>query len=130
MSDVPEAQTALPGGVEQAHVIDAIMHDERTDEVTLTMVERRPWDGSERQVFQLQEKFNAYASFALDGEMVEAYPALVGKRLRVRLECVATPEDAVLDFLVLAREQLAFQQIDVEVVVTGGNCGAGCGCGE
>ena len=69
--------------------------------------------------FSLQEKFNAYASFALDGEMAEAYPALAGKRLRVRLECVATPVDAALDFLVLAREQLAFQGIDVEVVVMG-----------
>ena len=118
-----------PRGVEHAHVIDAIVHDARTDEVTMTMVEHRPWDGSDMQVFQLQEKFNAYASFALDGEMAEAYPALAGKRLRVRLECVATPVDAALDFLVLAREQLAFQHIDVEVVVSGESCGAGCGCG-
>ena len=122
------ADPAPPRGIEHAHVIDAIVHDARTDEVTMTMVERRPWDGSDLQVFQLQEKFNAYASFALDGEMAEAYPALMGKRLRVRLECVATPEDAVLDFLVLAREQLAFQDIDVEVVVSGGSCGTGCGC--
>ena len=128
MSNVSETQTAPPGGVEHAHVIDAIVHDPQTDEVTLTMVERRPWDGSELQVFQLQEKFNAYASFALDGEMAEAYPALVGKRLRVRLECVAPPDEAALHFLILAREQLAFQSIDVEVVVTGGSCGAGCGC--
>ena len=120
---------APPRGVEHAHVIDAIVHDAATDEVTLTMVERRLWDGSDLQVFQLQEKFNAYASFALDGEMAEAYPALAGKRLRVRLECVAAPVDAALDFLVLARQQLAFQHIDVEVVVSGGSCGVGCGCG-
>ena len=114
---------APPGGVEQAHVIDAIVHDARTDEVTMTMVERRPWDGSDAQMFQLQEKFNAYVSFALDGEMEETYPALVGKRLRLRLECATYPDEEVVHFLSVVREQIAFQNIDVEVVVSGGSCG-------
>ena len=114
MSRTPEP----PRGVEHANVIDAIVHDARTDEVTLTMVERRPWDGSDAQMFQLQEKFNAYVSFALDGEMAEAYPALVGKRLRLRLECATYPDEEAVHFLSAVREQLAFQHIDVEVVVT------------
>ena len=116
-------EPAPPGGVEQAHVIDAIVHDARTDWVTMTMVERRAWDGSELQLFQLQEKFNAYVSFALDGEMAEAYPALVGKPIRLRLECATYPDGEVIHFLSVVREQLAFQNIDVEVVVSGGNCG-------
>ena len=119
-----------PGGVERAHVIDSIVHDARTDEVTMTMVERRLWDGSEIQLFQLQEKFNAYVSFALDGELAEVYPALVGKRLRVRLECAMYPPEEVVQFLGVVREQLAFQSIDVAVVVSGGRCGAGCGCAD
>jgi len=92
------------------------------------MVESRPWDGTDLQLFQLQEKFNAYVSFALDGEMAGAYPALVDKRLRLRLECVAPPNETVLHFLELVREQVAFQGIDVEVVVNSDGCGRGCGC--
>ena len=61
-------------------------HDPKTDEVMLTMVERRAWNGGEPQLFELQEKFNAYLSFALDGELAETYPALADKRVRVRLE--------------------------------------------
>ena len=123
-------EPAPPGGVEQAGVIDSLVHDARTDEVTMTMVERRAWDGSERQLFQLQEKCNAYVSFALDGEMAEAYPALVGKRLRLRLECATYPDEEVVHFLSVVREQLAFQNIDVEVVVSDGSCGTGCDCAE
>ncbi len=43
------------------------------------MFESRPWDDSDLQLFQLQEKFNAYVSFLLDGEMAEAHPELAGK---------------------------------------------------
>ena len=92
------------------------------------MVESRPWDGSELQLFQLQEKFNAYVSFALDGEMADAYPSLVDKPLRLRLECAMPPGETVLHFLDLVREQLRFQEIEIEVVVSSGGCGPSCGC--
>ena len=117
-------------GVAHAHVIDLMTHDPRTDEVTLTMVERRRWNGGDQQLFELQEKFNAYLSFALDGEMFETYPALANKRLRVRLECVEAPGALVLEFLGLIREQVAFQGVEIEVVVASGGCGAGCGCAD
>ncbi len=94
----------------------------------MTMVERRVWDHSDLQLFQLQEKFNAYVSFALDGELSETYPALCGKALRLRLECAEAPNETVRTLLVMIREQIAFQGIDVEVVVTGGNCGPNCAC--
>ncbi len=119
-------------GVEHAHVIDIITQDGKTGEVTLIMVEQRPWDGSELRLFQLQEKINAYLSFALDGEMVEAYPQFAGKKLRLRLDCVGMPGSDVVGFLSTVREQIGFQGIDFEVRVkeTGGSCGAGCACAE
>ncbi len=113
-----------PRGVEHAGVIDTLVHDAKTDHVTLTMVESRPWDGSTKQRYQLQEKFNAYLSFILDGEMTESYPALANKKVCVRLECATPPDAAVEQFLGLVREQIAFQGITLEVVVVGG-----CGCG-
>lgn len=107
-------------GVAHANIIDLIAHDPRTDEAVLTMIEPRPWDDSGVQLFELQEKINAYLSFALDGEMAEAYPALAGKRLRLRLDCVQPPSAAVHHFLGLVREQVAFQGIEVEVRVIAG----------
>ena len=108
---------APPGGVERAGVMDAMVHDVRTDEVILTIVERRPWDGSDLQILQLEQKLNAYVSFVLDGEMADAYPALVGKPVRLRIECATYPEEELVHFLSAVREQLAFQHIDLEVVV-------------
>ena len=99
--------------------------------MTLTMIEPRPWDGSELRLFQLQEKINAYLSFALDGEMAEAYPALVDRLLRLRLECVAYPDAPTVSLLEIVRNQIALQGIDLEVVVLGGGgCGPSCACAE
>ena len=85
MDSEPTVKTT-PSGLEHTNVIDVIAHDAKTDVVTLVMRESRDWDGSEKQVFQLQEKINAYLSFALDGEMIEAYPAFVGKEIRLMLQ--------------------------------------------
>ena len=126
----PEEKSAGPAGVEQAGVIDFFAHDTRTDEVVLAMFEPRPWDGSELQLFQLQEKFNAYVSFLLDGEMAEAHPELAGKNARIELRCATIPEGQALDLLSAIHDQLALQDIRVEVIAQDGdeNCGGGCCC--
>ena len=133
MSPVPDQsinpEPAAVRGVEHAHVIDLVADDARTGEAVLIMLEPRPWDGTERRLFQLQEKLNAYLSFAIDGEMAEAYPALAARRLRIQLDCVQMPTPDVVEFLGLVREQIAFQGINFEVRVMGeGGCGSGCGC--
>ena len=116
-------------GVEHAHVIDVIAYDGPRDEVALIMLEPRPWDGSELRLFQLQEKINAYLSFALDGEMAEAYPQFAPKSVRLQLDCAAMPGGDVVQFLGRVREQIAFQGMNLEVRVMGeGGCGRGCGC--
>jgi hypothetical protein len=120
-----------PRGVEFAHVIDLIAEDQNTGEVTLIMLEQRPWDGSELRLFQLQEKINAYLSFALDGEMLEAYPQFAGRKLRLQLDCVGYPDNDVVGFLSMVRDQIAFQGINLEVRVMGPTgCGPGCACHE
>ena len=125
----PDPSPENPRGVEHAHVIDIVADDATTGEAVLIMLEPRPWDGSERRLFQLQEKINAYLSFALDGEMAEAYPGLMGRPLRLQVDCVGMPDAMVVDFLGVVREQIAFQSINLEVRVMGeGGCGAGCGC--
>ncbi len=114
-------------GVERADVIDFFAHDTKTDEVLLVMFESRPWDDSEIQLFQLQEKFNAYVSFLLDGELADTHPQLSGKTGRIELRCAEMPEGRALDLLNAIHDQLALQEIRVEVMVEdrSGRCG-GC----
>ena len=98
-------------------VIDVIAHDAKTDEVVLVMNEPNEWDGSDEQLFSLQERFNAYISFLLDGEMAEAHPELAGKPARIELRCAHMPDAGALELLGLVHDQLAFQEIRMEVVI-------------
>ena len=98
-------------------VIDLFAHDPGSDEVVLVMNEARPWDGSDERLYQVQEKFNAYVSFLLDGEMAAAHPEFVGKRARIELRCEHMPDARTIELLGLIHDQLAFQEIKMEVVV-------------
>ena len=123
--------------LEQAHIIDIIASDEKTGAVVLVMTESRAWDGSDLRLFELQEKINAYLSFALDGEMAASCPQFAGRPLRLQLDCAAPLDARTLHFIQVVRGQIAFQDIGFEVRVTGAvsqsaestTCGSGdCGC--
>jgi hypothetical protein len=101
----------------RAGVIDVVAHDPKTGEVVLVMSEPYRWDGSDEQLLALQERFNAYASFLLDGEIAEAHPNLAGKPARIELRCAHIPDSRALELLGLIHDQLAFQEIKLEVVV-------------
>ena len=116
-------------------MLDAFAHDTREDVLVLAMFETRPWEHGEHQLYQLQEKLNAYVSFILDGEMKDNFPHLLGKPVRIELRTSHEPPQRAMDFLGRARDQLALQQIGLQVVVIGeeqaGCCGGGGGscCG-
>jgi len=97
--------------------IDVVAHDPKTNEAVLVMDEPNEWDGSDEQLLALQERFNAYVSFLLDGEMAETHPELAGKPARIELRCVNMPDARALELLGLIHDQLAFQDIKLEVVV-------------
>ena len=119
-------------GVANPAVIDVLAHDSRSDEIVLVMYESRPWDGSDEQLHQLQEKFNSYASFLLDGEMVEAHPQLARKTARIELHAAHFPSERALTLLNQIREQIALQEIKMEVIVAKeeGCENQGCDCGH
>ncbi|HEY2801909.1 MAG TPA: DUF6572 domain-containing protein [Chthoniobacterales bacterium] len=118
-----------PSGVAHAGVIDFFAHDSKRDELVLAMFEERPWNDSELQLFQLQEKFNAYVSFLLDGELGDVHPELAGKRARIEVRCATVPEGRALELLAMIHDQLALQEIEVEVIAgSEGGCGVGCTC--
>jgi len=118
-------------------MLDAFAHDTRDDVLVLAMFETRAWDLGDRQLWQLQEKLNAYVSFILDGELKDNFPHLAGKPVRIELRTVHEPSERAMGFLGRARDQLALQEIALEVVVIGeitfsegGCCGGqgGVGC--
>jgi hypothetical protein len=108
-----------------------IAHDAKTDEAVLVMDEPDGWDGSDGRLHQLQERFNTYASFLLDGEFAEAHPELSEKRARIEVRCAQMPDSRAIELLGMIHDQLAFQDIKMEVVVAGAEgCGSDCACGS
>ena len=98
-------------------VIDVIAEDPKTGEVVLVMNGPNAWDSSDEELLALQERFNAYVSFLLDGEMAEAHPELAGKPTRIDLRCAQMPDARALELLGLIHEQLALQEIKLVVVI-------------
>src|SRR6266478_3810189 len=85
----------------RAGVIDVIAQDAKTNEVVLVMNEPNEWDSSDEQMLALQERFNAYVSFLLDGEMANTHPELAGKPARIEVRCVHMPDARALELLAL-----------------------------
>jgi hypothetical protein len=106
-----------PGNENRVGVIDMIGHDPKTDEAVLVMNELEPWNGSDERLLELQERFNAYVSFLLDGEFAEWDPKLAQKRARIEVRCAHLPDARAIDLLDNIHDQLAHQEIKMEVVV-------------
>jgi hypothetical protein len=110
-----------PGNENRVGVIDMIAHDPKMDEAVLIMNEPAAWDGSDERLLELQERFNAYVSFLLDGEFAEWDPKLAQKRARIEVRCAHLPDARAIDLLGNIHDQLAHQEIKVEVVVKPAN---------
>jgi hypothetical protein len=128
-----ESDAKATNGVANPAVLDALAEDKVTGEVVLVMFEPRPWDLGDQQLFQLQEKLNAYLSFALDGELAEQLPQFANRPVRVQLNCSEPPPEPIVAFLTKVRDQVGLQGINfvVEGIAPaegGGGCGEGCGC--
>jgi hypothetical protein len=102
---------------DRTSTIDVIAEDTKTGEAVLVMNEPNEWNGSDEQLLALQERFNAYVSFLLDGELAEVHPELTGKPVRIELRSAHMPDSRALELLGLIHDQLAFQEIKLEVVV-------------
>lgn len=102
---------------DRVSLIDVIGHDPKTDEAVLVMNQPLPWDDSDVRLHELQERFNAYVSFLLDGEFAEWNPELAQKRARIEVRCAHMPGARAIDLLGKIHDQLAHQEIKMEVVV-------------
>jgi hypothetical protein len=106
-----------PRGVHNPRVVDLIRHDVERDSVELLMLEERPWGAVPEQLRQLEEKFNRYLGYVLDGFLAQQYPQYRGKPVRFRLDCAAPPGDAERKLLEAMKRFAAGQDIDFEVNV-------------
>ncbi len=127
-SEHEHQQDGSSTGIANPGVIDLFGVDQKTGEVVLAMNEARPWDGTDERLHEVQEKFNAYVSFLLDGEMVAAHPELAGKPARIELRCDHMPDEQALGLLNLIHDQIALQDIKMEVILAQKGCGEGCTC--
>jgi len=82
-------------GVHNARVVDLISFDKKKGEVEITMIEIRPWATDTNQLVELQEKFNNYLDYVLDGHFAQQYPQYQGKPLKFCLACATPPEETV-----------------------------------
>lgn len=82
-------------GVHNPRVVDLISRPSETGPVRLVMMEFRNWSEDPEQLQQLEEKFNNYLDYVLDGHFMAQYPQYQEKTVEVVLECVARPEGAV-----------------------------------
>lgn len=128
MSETAPRDSASTGLANPA-VIDLFAFDAQSDRVLLVIKETRPWDDSDLRLHELQEKFNAYVSFLLDGEMAGEHPELAEKHAKIELHCLGVPGERALELLGLIHDQLELQEIELEVVVAEANgCGDSCSC--
>jgi len=78
-------------GVHNPHVIDLISLDPEANEVVLLMLEERPWGTVPNQLEQLDDKYNSYISYVLDGHLAKQYPQYADKAVRIQLDCASPP---------------------------------------
>src|SRR5206468_11423390 len=99
-------------------VIDVIAHDAKTGEVVLVMNEPDEWDDSDERLIALQERFNAYVSFLLDGAMTSDHSELAGQSARIELRCSHTPDPRAPQLLCWIHAPPSFPLIKLASVVT------------
>jgi hypothetical protein len=112
---VEEAREAR--GVHNPKVVDLIRLDRDRGEVVLLMLEQRVWGAAPEQLRQLEEKFNRYLSFVLDGFLVAQFPQYKELPVCVRLDCAAAPGDEERKLLAAMKSFAATHDIGFEVNV-------------
>jgi Family of unknown function (DUF6572) len=114
-SGAPEEQQAR--GVHNPRVVDLVTEDAATGEVVLVMLEQRPWGSDPDQLRQLEDKFNSYLGYVLDGHMAAQYPQYAGKSVRFQIDCASNPRPEDRPFLAAMSNFAAAEQIRVVVAV-------------
>lgn len=103
--------------VQDSQQIDKVLYNETTKEIILLMVEDRDAYSSDKQLLQLQEKFNTYIRYASEGLLAEHFPEWAGRPVSIRLEYKFAPDPESLDFLLKVEELLKPARIKLNTVL-------------
>jgi hypothetical protein len=71
--------------IEQTDVVDFIGTNQSTGDVTLFIADQLDWSDEYHHLVLLQDKINSYLRFIESGEINEAYPQAVGKRIEIEI---------------------------------------------
>ena len=104
-------------GVFNPRVVDLVSWDAEREEVVLMMLEERPWESDPEQIRQLEDKFNAYLAYVLDGHMVKQYPHYENKDVCFQLDCAESPRGEVENMLRAMQNYAASERVRFVVQV-------------
>jgi len=105
-------------GIEDANVVDLVARD-ALGEYMVVMIETRRWGTDPQQPRQLKDKINAYASYILDGDLLNQYPTVAGHPVRIQLECPQQPSEEISAITEWAARQLGEYGVRFVVNVKG-----------
>lgn len=110
-------------GVKNPKVIDLISHMAEDDLVQFLILEEREWEREDSKAFlsqlkQLEEKFNNYLNYILDGFFLRDYPKYQDKRISIKLVCRENPTKEAEDLILAIASFLKKTNILFEVDYT------------
>lgn len=97
--------------IEDPDAVDLVVA-RRDGTVILSMLEERPWDGSEQRLQQLEDKVNSYLAFVLDGHMKRQHPDIEPKQVQIRLAYIGRMDERTRALLPSIESTLAAYGID------------------
>ena len=103
--------------VRDTQQVDKVLYDETRQEIILLMVEDRDAYSSDKQLLELQEKFNTYTKYATEGLLAEHFPEWAGRPVSIRLEFKFAPDPESLEFLLKVEEHLKPLRIRLNTVL-------------
>lgn len=81
-------------------VVDLVAVSPDGSQVDLVIVQEEPWSGTDEELMALQAKIHNYVGFAVDGQLVAAYPDMEGLPWRIIIANQGgTPDERTLAVL-------------------------------
>jgi ABC-type amino acid transport substrate-binding protein len=90
--------------IRETDTVDLITEHAESGYVSLIMVEDDAWADGAQSLQNVQQKLNIYLTYALDGQLVDDYPDLAGKPIRVQLDTTTEPPPEILQAIRRMRE--------------------------
>jgi len=89
-------------GVHNPRMLDLVQLNLTQESVELHIIEFRRWSDSFQE--ELEEKFNNYLDYVLDGHLIAQYPSYQGKPITLVIQYTEEPTTAIVElFAVIER---------------------------